>query len=134
MHLTGRRGTLLRRAVFGLIVLVAFAYGAAVGVYHLPPFDLLQDVQDLVARERPENAVTREEAPQTPLRSTPSTTPADTAPAVPPELRVSRWARRTDPRRIVGIRSLSDIAAKREALVAYLWRGNGFPSDRVPDS
>lgn len=103
----------------GLVLLVfgGFLFGIGVGRYEWPPFSLMQSATRMF-RAVPEQAP--------PAPTSPSPTPPSAVPGTNHErfTEVPRWARSTDVRGIIEIRSRADLAEKRRTLRRFIWKGH----------
>lgn len=97
-----------KKSIAGLVVLICavFSYGILVGHYKVFPFSLLSDTKFFLTETKPTKAEHRPQIYENPA----------------------------DVIKLIRINNEEDIMKKRQALIDYIWSGNGFPSSKMPDS
>lgn len=97
-----------KKSIAGLVILicVVFSYGILVGHYKVFPFNLLSDARFFLTNTKPEQAEHRPQIYENPA----------------------------DVINLIRINNEEDILQKRQALIDYIWIGDGFPSSKMPDS
>lgn len=123
-----RRQAILAVVGVSVILVASFSTGLFVGAKQIEPFYSAGDSTFHLVEPKSDQERAHDARQSSRLTETPQGTP--TRPyvdSIPP------LANETDPYTLIDIENRTEVQRTREELVQYVWRGDGFPSERRPD-